>query len=115
METADPLQELSTPLINQWAIGLSRGPFIYSVLRVCYPSSVFLTFAWPHSKTTWDRPDGLEGGGADGGGMAVGASWAGEVVVTDDGMKYEQADDGEGNFYWYNSETGVSTWEYPQS
>ena len=50
-------------------------------------------------ETNWDRPDGLEGGG-DGGGMALGASWAGEEVVTDDGQKWEQADDGEGNFYW---------------
>ena len=108
--------------------------------------------------TSWDRPDGLEGGGgSDGvGGMALGASWAGEEVVTDDGQKWEQADDGEGNFYWcvcelthtqistappprppglhlattprprrtttthalhpiprYNSETGVSSWDFP--
>jgi len=67
--------------------------------------------------TSWDRPDGLEGGGGgDGvGGMALGASWAGEEVVTDDGQKWEQADDGEGNFYWYNSETGVSSWDFPTS
>lgn len=55
-------------------------------------------------ESTYDRPDGMEGGGGGGElvavGMAAGASWEGEEVTTDDGLTWEQADDGLGNFYW---------------
>lgn len=72
-------------------------------------------------ESTYDRPDGLSRGDepqAEALDDAAQGTWddpmAQEPIVDANGGVWEQTDDGEGNAYWYNTETGESSWEPPR-